>query len=219
MIAYICVMKILNLYAGIGGNRKLWENVEVTAVELNPKIAEIYQDFFPNDKMVVGDAHKYLLQHYHEFDFIWASPPCPTHSRLLLTNEARKYKISNMHYPDMKLYQEILLLKHFGTCPWVIENVVPFYKPLIAPTVELSRHYFWSNFFIHPIKRENKVALMEIKGLTPLFDFDLSKYDIPNKRVILRNLVDPQIGQYILKIARKEGFAIQEGLFNQGEVA
>ena len=31
-------MKVLNLYAGIGGNRKLWEDVEVTAVELNPKI-------------------------------------------------------------------------------------------------------------------------------------------------------------------------------------
>ena len=29
-------MKVLNLYCGIGGNRKLWEDVEVTAVELDP---------------------------------------------------------------------------------------------------------------------------------------------------------------------------------------
>ena len=32
-------MKVLNLYAGIGGNRKLWKDVEVTAVENNKEIA------------------------------------------------------------------------------------------------------------------------------------------------------------------------------------
>jgi len=57
-------MRILNLYAGIGGNRKLWTDVEVTAVEMNPKIAAIYQDFFPNDKVIVADAHQYLLDHF-----------------------------------------------------------------------------------------------------------------------------------------------------------
>ena len=75
-------MKILNLYAGIGGNRKLWTDVEVTAVELNPEIASIYQDFFPKDKVIVADAHAYLLEHFEEYDFIWASPPCPSHSRM-----------------------------------------------------------------------------------------------------------------------------------------
>ena len=78
---FIITMKVLNLYAGIGGNRKLWEDVEVTAVENNAQIAKIYQDFFPDDKMVIADAHQYLLEHYKEFDFIWSSPPCPTHSR------------------------------------------------------------------------------------------------------------------------------------------
>jgi len=32
-------MKILNLYCGIGWNRKLWKNVDVTAIEINPEIA------------------------------------------------------------------------------------------------------------------------------------------------------------------------------------
>lgn len=69
-------MKILNLYAGIGGNRKLWgDEHEITAVEYDPKIAEIYQKFFPNDKVIVTDAHQYLLEHFQEFDFIWSSPP------------------------------------------------------------------------------------------------------------------------------------------------
>ena len=69
-------MKVLNLYAGIGGNRKLWQDVEVTAVELNPKIAEIYQDLFPDDTVVVGDAHQYLLDHFKEFDFIRCQKGC-----------------------------------------------------------------------------------------------------------------------------------------------
>ena len=76
-------IKVLNLYCGIGGNRKKWpKECEVTAVENNPEIAKIYQDFFPNDKVIVTDAHQYLLEHFQEFDFIWCSPPGPTHSRL-----------------------------------------------------------------------------------------------------------------------------------------
>jgi hypothetical protein len=36
-------LKVLNLYCGIGGNRKLWQNVDVTAVEYNEEIASIYK--------------------------------------------------------------------------------------------------------------------------------------------------------------------------------
>ena len=67
-------IKILNLYAGIGGNRKLWGNEhEITAIENNQGIAKIYQDFFPNDKVIVCDAHEYLLKHFNKFDFIWSN--------------------------------------------------------------------------------------------------------------------------------------------------
>ena len=34
------IKKILNGYCNIGGNRKLWNDVEVTAVELIPEIAQ-----------------------------------------------------------------------------------------------------------------------------------------------------------------------------------
>lgn len=77
-------MKILNLYAGIGGNRKLWDELgdfDITAIEYKPEIAKIYQDFFPKDKVIVADAHQYLLDHFAEFDFIWSSPP-PAHHTL-----------------------------------------------------------------------------------------------------------------------------------------
>ena len=48
--------KVLNLYAGIGGNRKRWDDVDVTAVEINDLRAEIYADEFPSDEVVIGDA-------------------------------------------------------------------------------------------------------------------------------------------------------------------
>ena len=112
-------MKILNLYAGIGGNRKLWEDVEVTAVEIDPKIAKIYQDFFPQDKMVIGDAHQYLLEHFEEYDFIWSSPPCPSHS--VCSHFLKGQGV--YRYPDMKLYEEIIFLKHVFKGKYCVENV------------------------------------------------------------------------------------------------
>lgn len=139
-------MKILNLYCGIGGNRKLWgDEHEITAVEIDPEIAKVYQDLFPKDKVIVGDAHEYLLSHYKEFDFIWSSPPCPTHSdiRRCAVHAGKTHAL----YPDMTLYQEIIFLTHFGRNKWVVENVVPYYEPLI-PGMQIERHLFWANFFI-----------------------------------------------------------------------
>ena len=119
-------MKILNLYAGIGGNRKLWSDEhEITAVEYDPNIANIYQTIFPNDRVIIGDAHQYLLEHFQEFDFIWSSPPCPTHSRARFGLGVGSGKVKGV-YPDMRLYQEIIFLdKHFKG-KWCVENVIAY---------------------------------------------------------------------------------------------
>ena len=142
-------LKVLNLYSGIGGNRKLWQNVDVTAVELNEVIAAIYQDFFPNDNVIIDDAHEYLLKHFEEFDFIWSSPPCPSHSRARFWGFGSG-KIAAV-YPDMKLYEEILFLQHYASSLWVVENVQPYYVPLM-PGKKIGRHLFWSNFHIPTIE-------------------------------------------------------------------
>ena len=154
-------MKILNLYAGIGGNRKLWQDVEVTAVELNPKIAKIYQDFFPKDKVTVADAHQYLLDHFKEFDFIWSSPPCPTHSRLNTMLNANGLN----HYPDMKLYEEIIFLKKWFYGKYCVENVISYYEPLIRPH-QFGNHYFWANFHIRPINTGSREHCSNEKKLS-----------------------------------------------------
>jgi DNA (cytosine-5)-methyltransferase 1 len=197
-------MKILNLYAGIGGNRKLWgDEHEITAVEYNADIANIYKELFPKDKMIVGDAHEYLLKHYKEFDFIWSSPPCPSHSCLVFSNEKMFYGQERMKYPDMKLYQEILLLKTFAPkeTKWVVENVKPYYEPLIKAQ-SLHRHLYWSNFFIRPFEVIEERKHENIEGNSVVYAFDLNKYKIKDKRRILRNMVDPDLGLHILNCSQ-----------------
>ena len=202
-------IKVLNLYSGIGGNRKLWpENVKVTAVEINPEIAKIYQEFFPNDKVIVDDAHKFLLEHFKEFDFIWSSPPCPSHgiSRYWGSKaNYKKMKYPSPIYPDMNLYQEILFLKHFFKGKWVVENVISYYEPLIKPQ-QYRSHYYWSNFIIYGIKRAYrafwKTRMYELKEITT---FDLSDYKLKSVRKVqvLRNCVEPKSGLHILNCAFK----------------
>ena len=189
-------MKILNLYSGIGGNRELWSgDIEVTAVEYNPDIAKVYQELYPNDKVIVGDAHQYLLEHYKEYDFIWASPPCPTHSDIRRCG-VHKGQYEAL-YPDMTLYQEIILLQHFAKGYWCIENVKPYYEPLIHTSKVLQRHLFWSNFDIKSYNETDNRRHTEITGKTQVYGFNLNNFEIKDKRKVLRNLVNPEIGLHI----------------------
>jgi DNA (cytosine-5)-methyltransferase 1 len=192
-------MKILNLYAGIGGNRKLWGNEhQIIAVEINPKIAEVYKSYFPDDIMVIGDAHQYLLDHYKEFDFIWASPPCQNHS---ITNNY--LNLTNPKYPDMKLYQEIIFLQHFCKGLWIIENVKPYYEPLIRPDFIIDRHYLWANFRISNFEYKEVNMERTIKyEWQKLHGFNLDEFDLGQRKdQIYRNCVHPETGLHILNCA------------------
>ena len=197
-------MKVLNLYACLGGNRLLWEDCEVTAVELDPELARMYQERFPNDTVIVADAHQYLLDYYKEFDFIWSSPPCPTHSRMM---KATRHEVNS--YPDMKLYEEILLLQHFYKGKYVVENVQSYYAPLIQP-YKSSRHYYWSNFTITPCGE-----LPEIKGMATATREQMAQYlgfNYPGPNVylkgnhdpaqVLRNCIHPLEGLHIFNLAK-----------------
>lgn len=196
-------MKILNLYAGIGGNRKLWgDEHEITAVEWKQDIADIYQDFFPKDEMVIGDAHQYLLEHFEEFDIIWSSPPCQSHTRFIRSGKNRKPR-----YPNMKLYEEILFLKYNFKGNWLVENVVPYYEPFLNP-VKVGRHLIWSNCKIE--EREysapkNFIMKCNVEGaenLKKLYDLEykgnIYYENNHDPAQILRNCVEPEIGKYLL---------------------
>lgn len=206
-------MRVLNAYCGIGGNRALWgDEHEITAVEYNKDIAAVYKDRFPNDTVIVADAHEYLLKNYKEFDFIWASPPCQSHSRIINSQYTRDSYTPK--YPDMKLYQEIIFLQRHAKCKFVIENVIPYYEPLIKPSIELQRHLFWTNFDITFISFEDKTVIKYVKGSSGLYGVSLDKYKIDNKRQILRNMVNPKVGKHILDRAIEKEILIQNGLFD-----
>ena len=214
-------MKILNLYACLGGNRYKWDevtDVQVTAVELDPEAARLYQERFPNDTVIIEDAHQYLLDHYKEFDFIWSSPSCPTHSRFNLSMKT----VQKMRYPDMKLYEEIIFLDTFFDGKYCVENVIPFYEPLITAH-KRGRHLYWTNFNLPNSINERKNPQLSrglskyiVDRLSKYHDYDFRKYkgkqDI---RKMSRNLVDYEAGKTILETACG---IIRKSVINQTEL-
>jgi DNA (cytosine-5)-methyltransferase 1 len=198
-------MKVLNLYACLGGNRYKWTDCEVTAVELDPELARMYQERFPNDKVIVADAHQYLLDHYKEFDFIWSSPPCPTHSKMKL-NQGKGTGNHKPVYPDMTLYQEIIFLDNFFEGKYVVENVIPYYEPLI-PAQKRGRHLYWTNFALPNVLSNRKSISMdsknEINQWCFFHDYDFWQYKGKQRKdKIARNLVDYEAGLTIFNTAR-----------------
>lgn len=198
--------KILNAYAGVGGNARDWGDHEVTAIELNPKIAAVYQRLNPTHTVIITDAHEYIRAHHAEFDIIWSSPKCQTHTKMCLFTRHK-----NRKYPDMELYEEILFLKHYFKGQWIVENVVPFYEPLIKPSNQVGRHCFWGNFdfdvedvkrpanFINMANLAGKKALMEWLGIYYEENIYYEGNHCPAQ--VLRNCVHPKIGKQILDYA------------------
>jgi DNA (cytosine-5)-methyltransferase 1 len=192
-------MKILNLYSGIGGNRKLWGNKHsITSVERDPEIADVYQKLYPKDTVIVGEACKYLQEHFSEFDFIWASPPCQSHGQYR-HNVGVLGKGFSPVIPDMSLYAIIVFLKTYFKGNWCVENVVPYYTPLIKPTAIIQRHLFWASKDITP-KDFPKDAIRTKNKISDFEDYEAISYSkIKNKRQVLRNCVLPELGKYLLE--------------------
>ena len=193
-------MRILNLYACLGGNRYKWgDEHEITAVELDPELGRMYQERFPKDKVIVADAHQYLLDHFREFDFIWTSPPCPSHSRAAFGSRKSIKASHKPLYPDMKLYQEIIFLKHYFDGKYVVENVIPYYDPLI-PAKKRGRHLYWTNFNLPSVLSTRKSISMEdvneVGQWCVFHDYNFRNYKGKQTiQKIARNLVDYEAGK------------------------
>jgi DNA (cytosine-5)-methyltransferase 1 len=199
-------IKVLNLYACLGGNRYKWDEVadiEVTAVELDEELARMYKERFPNDIVIIADAHQYLLDHFKDFDIIWSSPPCPTHSKSRFWAYGKTMPV----YPDMKLYEEIIFLQHHAleNQKWIVENVNGYYEPLINAT-KRGRHLFWSNFNLPIINKKDNTGKLNFESrFEPLKKHhDIKVFDYKGKQnrlKILRNLVDYEVGKIIFETA------------------
>ena len=195
---------VLNLYAGLGGNRKHWQNVKVTAIEKDEKIANVYRRNFPEDEVIIADAHEYLQENFDKYDFIWSSPPCQSHSKMIRSGRNRKPR-----FADMKLYEEIIFLQTYHKGQWVVENVKPYYEPLIKPTATLGRHLFWANFdipqfeaptFPNMMGRQNLEAKKQMQEWLGIYYEENIYYEnnhCPTQ--ILRNCVHPDLGRHVFE--------------------
>lgn len=146
-------------------------------------------------------AHQYLLDHADEFDAVWASPPCQGNSKMMLSGRNRRPR-----YPDLRLYEEAIFLKYNFSGAWVMENVKPYYEPLMDAKA-IGRHMFWSNFEITDMEsphfpgfmtKQNiaaKKALQDWLGI----HYDKNIYYGTNHCVtqVLRNCVHPDIGLHV----------------------
>lgn len=197
-------MKVLNLYACLGGNRLLWNDCQVTAVELDQELAKLYQERFPNDTVIIANAHQYLLDHFKEFDFIWSSPPCPSHSRINISQYTSEKWTPK--YPDMKLYEEIIFLDSYYKGKYCVENVIPYYEPLI-PAKKRGRHLYWTNFNLPNVLSSRKSPDFtriknEYEVLSEFHNIKGIPVNAGGYRNVLRNLVDYEAGLTIFNTAR-----------------
>jgi DNA (cytosine-5)-methyltransferase 1 len=109
----------------------------------------------------------------------------------------------------MKLYEEILFLEAYFDGKYVVENVIPFYDPLI-PAQKRGRHLYWCNFTLpnnigERIEGNGLIgsAKNEVAALGKFHDYDFSQYKGEQRmNKIARNLVDYEAGLTIFNTAR-----------------
>jgi DNA (cytosine-5)-methyltransferase 1 len=104
----------------------------------------------------------------------------------------------------MMLYEEIILLQHFFKGKYCVENVIPYYEPLIAAQ-KRGRHLYWTNFILPNDLGErsaNNFIKSKVSELSKFHDYDFTKYK-GKQRVdkMARNLVDYEAGRTIFEIA------------------
>jgi DNA (cytosine-5)-methyltransferase 1 len=156
------------------------------------------------DKVIVDDAHEYLAKNWRNFDFIWSSPPCQSHSKVrMMASKGGSY---DSVMPNMKLWAEIIFLQNFTkntNIKFVVENVKPYYEPFVKPSLKLGRHLFWTNFDIPIIDIKDGLTHNE-RGSSEKGYFDLRDFKMKHRKdQIIRNCVDPNVGKYIFDIVNK----------------
>jgi DNA (cytosine-5)-methyltransferase 1 len=119
-------------------------------------------------------------------------------------------------YPDMSLYQEVVLLQlHTERVgfDYVVENVQSYYDPFYNPQ-KVARHYFWSNFQIPDMEMEPIGISGGFPDRDSSFDYDeheemmgynLAEYDTSKQKKgkMLRNCVHPELGEHVFDAAVK----------------
>ena len=105
----------------------------------------------------------------------------------------------------MKLYEEILFLDNHFNGKFVVENVLPYYEPLIKAK-QRGRHLYWTNFNLPNILTDRKCKIgsgtNEVKKLCDFHEINIDHYKGEQRKdKIARNLVDYEAGKTIFETA------------------
>ena len=106
----------------------------------------------------------------------------------------------------MRLYQEIIFLDTHFKGKYVVENVIPYYEPLIHAK-KRGRHLYWTNFLLPSILSTRKSNFMEgereVEKWEIFHEIKVSEYKgTQRKDKIARNLVDYEAGKTIFDIVK-----------------
>lgn len=202
----IVMLKILDLFCGIGGVARGFHDYLqehqikylYVAIDIDKDVLKAHRALNPLSNVILRDAYSFTIDELETYDFVWASPPCETHS--IAGIWTRKRKVS----PDFRLYELINKLND-ANIPFVVENVKPYYNPPIKPTSKANRHRLWSNLSISPIKIDlppfEKIK-NTVKSLCEYHDLpiEIAKI-IPSRkrRDALRDMVHHEIAYEIAK--------------------
>jgi len=109
----------------------------------------------------------------------------------------------NAKLPNMELYSIIIFLQHFFKGKWIVENVKPYYTPLINPTGKLGRHLIWSNFeFEEKDFKDSHIKHNKVTGKSVKYGISLEGIKLKHRKdQIIRNCVNPEISKFLLEQA------------------
>ena len=119
----------------------------------------------------------------------------------------------------MRLYEEVIFLDNHFDGKYCVENVIPYYTPLI-PAKKRGRHLYWTNFNLPSSLNERKLdgilcTMKEEHKKLEIFHDIKVKANVGGYRDVLRNLVDYEAGKTILDTAMG---IIQKQDINQTEL-
>ncbi len=107
--------------------------------------------------------------------------------------------------PRYEIYQEIIFLDNFFNGKYCVENVIPFYEPLI-PAKKRGRHLYWTNFNLPNVLSDKKNpdftrVKNQVKVMSEYHNYDFTKYK--GKQPVgkmANNLVHYEAGKLSLKL-------------------
>jgi len=181
----------------LGFQRFMKENnicFEYVAVDNDRKVLQVHSLLNPHSKTVLEDAWLISDDRLLQYDFVWASPPCESHSVLC-------WKRKDKPKPDMRLWWLIRRLRKLKV-PFIVENVRPYYGTILKPTAKAGRHLLWSNLSLKSVQLNSNVTFYDIHNRR---DALVEYHGLPGwvarvaTRDMLRDMMHPQLSYKLAK--------------------